>query len=111
MILMLSAEVESSGLWDYEQDIELPYNFINISANLENLINHWVKAYEPYTALPNIENINIRNSLEELDKEGINLLKQIAFQYKNPQKYYYYSVGKDKLEYVLYKDGTEKYFD
>ena len=108
MILMLSAEIGSNGLWDYENDVQLEYSDTPLSNGLINEIKQWVADYEPYTALPDLTNTEIANVVKKLDKKGIDILRKIRTEWNVPEKYYYYSVAKDNLKHVLYKDGSEK---
>ncbi len=109
---MLSAEMWSKGLWNYEDDCEINFAETTLSENTQNAIIIWTKEYEPYTSSQNTTDNNILNKVKELDVKGIQLLKQISIEWNilEIKKYYYYSVVEDKLKYVLYKDGSERCF-
>lgn len=108
---MLSAEMNSSGVWDYERDNDLPLDKTPLPEPLRIEILNWRNSYEKYNALPDLSNEQVRKSVDELDHWGIEIVRRMLNQWAGASvsKYYYYSVARDTLLFVLYADGRERW--
>ena len=111
MIVMLSAEMNSSGVWDYEKDIDLSLDQVPLPESLISEIVKWRNAYEKYNALPDLSIMEVKKRVDELDLLGIDIIRRALNHWggTSVSKFYYYSVARDKLLYVLYEDGRERW--
>lgn len=104
MTIMLSAEMRSNGLWNYNEGIEIELSQTPLSEETVTAIKKWVEEYLPYSAAQNSQNKEVLENIKRLDERGITLLNRIAVEWTDSQieKFYYYSVGEDKIKYTVY---------
>lgn len=96
---------------EYNNNTPISLDDTVIPSNLTNEIYDWVKRYDVYTAMTKAELEPHHSKVEQLDKEGVQLLRKIRDNAKcnlAADKYYYFSLCFDKTLIVLYSDGKEK---
>ena len=111
MIIALSAEPYTEGLTDYSNDNRpIDLSETNLSELTKDKMNKWYNEYQKYVALTLKELEPYRQEIEKLDRQGVELLKQIGneLQSEKIEKYYYLSFIRDDFSYVLYPDGNGK---
>ena len=103
MILKLAAEdfSNSFGLSLYDNNNlqnEINLKSIDLSVDVLNKLKKWYKSYYIYTGMNETELEKYKKEIDELDTQGIEILKEVALDLKNIcfEKTIYYSRGLDK---------------
>lgn len=110
MIIEISAEPYSVGIRAYNEGRDIDKGETSISNKTWEELRNWYKAYEKYNSKTLAELSSYWDEIDKLDQEGIYLTKRIANEWFPDvvEKFYYFSLCRDILKYILYKDGTEK---
>ncbi len=92
---------------DYEMNIPLEIQDLPISENAKNAIINWTNEYCRFTALTIAELIPLSHTIDGLDMEGKKLLRMLSEEWNvdGVEKFYYFSLCKDRLLLVIHKDG------
>ncbi len=110
MIIEISAEPFSTGIRAYHEGRDIDKLETSISNVTWEELRKWYLSYEKYNAKTLKELDPYWSEIDKLDQEGISLTKKIANEWfpDHVEKFYYFSLCRDTLKYVLYKDGLEK---
>lgn len=97
---------------EYHENIPFELEGLKFSDCTKICLQAWLNQYSKYTSMTLEELSGHWEQVDELDKKGEEILRKIASEWtgEEVEKYYYYSLCRDKLKLVLYQDGKEKEF-
>ena len=113
MVLVLDGDF-MYPIREYYENIPFDIDGNEVSIDLKNELRKWLSNYSKFTVMTIEELSNHSETIDSLDKQGIELLKQFHVELsKNNEldKLYYFSLCKDKFLFAINKDGRNRVFD
>ncbi len=97
---------------EYHANIPFELDELEISGYTKICLQSWLNQYSKYTSMSLEELSEHWNQVDELDKKAEELLRRIVSEWEGEEieKFYYFSLCRDKLKLVIYPDGKEKEF-
>jgi len=111
MTIILDGDI-AYPLREYQDNRPVDLDDVRISKCTRGHLQSWLDEYSKYIPMK-LEELSIHwKEVDRLDKQGEGLLRKIASEYRSQEieKYYYFSLCRDKLQFVIFQDGKEKEF-